>query len=174
MLSAALASKPEHVSIRPRGHTLGRSGARISTHPTTRVQVHLAGFAAEHLLTGRRPAQLDREVGLALLSRRDPKFRDAFTGLEECDGDRAVIEVLRTSGSASTEEIECAIERLYDVARESLTAVWSAVQSLAKALLKFEELDRDAIDRALDSADIHQPVLVVQRAHGILTEDARV
>jgi hypothetical protein len=47
------------------------------------------------------------------------------------------------------------------------------MKSLARALLKFEELDRDAIARALGGCDIHQRVLAVQRAHGIRTEDAR-
>ncbi len=56
VLSAALASTPEYVTIRPDGQTLGRSRARMPVRPTFRAQVHLAGFAAEHVVTRRRPA----------------------------------------------------------------------------------------------------------------------
>ena len=59
----AIANKPDHVSIRPDGDTLGQSGARPSARATSRVQVHLAGFAAERVLTKRRSRQIDQEIG---------------------------------------------------------------------------------------------------------------
>jgi hypothetical protein len=92
VLSAAITNPPEHVTIKANGHTLGRSGARMSARPTARVQVHLAGFAAEHLLTGRRPRQLDPEIGFSLLARLDPAVGEAYAGSESRDGHRAVEE----------------------------------------------------------------------------------
>ena len=58
VLSAVIADKPERVSIRPDVHTLGRSSARLSAYPVSCAQVHLAGFAAEHIVTGRRSRQV--------------------------------------------------------------------------------------------------------------------
>ena len=78
VMSASIANGPDHVTIRPDGHSLGRSGARMSVRPTTRVQVHLAGLAAEHVLTGRRSRELDRETGFAILARLDSALREAF------------------------------------------------------------------------------------------------
>jgi hypothetical protein len=168
VLSAAIADTPQHVSIRPVGHTLGRSGARMSALPTSRVQVHLAGFAAEHVLTGRRSRQLDKEVGFAILGRYDPELRAAFAGSEDQDGYRAVQEVLNMGVWGSVEETKREVDRCYDVARESLSAVWPAVEAVATALLKREELDRDDVVGAIGEADVFSPVFAVQRAHGLL------
>lgn len=169
MMSAAIANGPDHVTIRPDGHSLGRSGARISARFTTRVQVHLAGLAAEHLLTRRRSRELDREVGFAILARLDSALREAFADVTGRDGYRAVEEVLRMGVFASDDEIKNEIDRFYDITRESLTAVWSAVVVLAKALLEHDELDRHALEETLGNLDLFTPVVTVQRRHGLLT-----
>lgn len=170
VLSAAIANRPDLVSIRPDGLALGRSGARMSARSTLRVQVHLAGFAAEHVLTGRRPRQFGEEVGFAVVARLDPALRDAFDGAAERDGYRAVVEVLRTGVFESDEEIKTEIDRFYEIARESLSSVGRAVEAVAIALLKYEDLDRDAVDAALAGIDIYMPVFAVQRAHGLLRD----
>ena len=69
VLSAAINDTPELVSIREEHATLGRTRQRMFARPTLLVQVHLAGFAAEHLHTGRRSRQLDQEVGFAIVAR---------------------------------------------------------------------------------------------------------
>jgi hypothetical protein len=52
VLSAAINDTPHHVSIRADRGTLGRSAQGMAVRPTSLAQVYLAGFAAEHLLTG--------------------------------------------------------------------------------------------------------------------------
>jgi hypothetical protein len=168
VLSAAINDTPRHVSIKPNWNTLGRSGARVSARSTSLVQVHLAGFAAEHLLTGSRPRQLDQEVGFAILSHAHLALRDAFAGSEHHDGCRAVQEVLRMGVPADGDEIKREVERFYEVAKRSLAAVWPAVKALAKALLEHEELDREGVEKALGPFDLFTSVLAVQRAHGLL------
>jgi hypothetical protein len=66
------------------------------------------------------------------------------------------------------DEIRREIDRFYEIARKSLSAVWRAVERVAKALLKHEELYRDGVDAALGDADMYSPVFEVQRAHGLL------
>jgi len=63
--------------------------------------------------------------------------------------------------------IKVEIERFYLIARESLSVVWKGVETIAKALLKHEELDRAGLDAALGEMAIYQLVLPVQRAHGL-------
>ena len=168
VLSAAINDTPDHVSIRAAHGTLGRSGQKMSARPTSLSQVYLAEFAAEHLLAGRRPREFDIEVGLAVLSHSDPALVSAFDGIESSDGYGAVQEVLRTGVREIDEEIRREVERLYEIATKSLSAVWSAVDVLAKALIEAEELDRDGITGALGESDVFIPVLAVQRAHGLL------
>lgn len=168
VLSAAISDRPQYVSIQQEGHTLGRVRAMRSCRPTSRVQVRLAGFAAEHLLTGRRPRQFDQEAGFAILSRLDPSLGVAFEGFEECDGHRAVEEVLRMDVSGAVDEIRVEIDRFYKVALQSLAAVWPTVNAFAATLIAREELDRDAIDQAIGDADIYRPVFAIQRTHGLL------
>jgi hypothetical protein len=134
--------------------------------PSALAQVELAGFAAEHLLTRRRPRQLDREVGFAILTRDDRELRRAFEGSDESDGYRAVREVLRIAALRTNDELEREVDRFYDAARESLAAVWPAVRRVAEALLKVEELDRDGVFGAIGARDIYAAVLNVQEAHG--------
>jgi hypothetical protein len=167
-LSAAISDTPQYVTIRPDGHTLGRSRAMPSHRPTTRVQVLLAGYAAEHLLTGRRTRQFDRDVGFAIISRLDPSLRAAFQGVEESDGHRAVEQILGMDVPGTDDEIRVEVDRFYEISRLSLAAVWPTVSALAAALLVREELDRDGIDEAIGGVDIYRPVFAVQRAHGLL------
>lgn len=168
VLATAIANKPESVSIVPNEDTLGRAHARPSARLTSRVQVHLAGFAAEHVVTKRRSPQLVREIRFALVARTDPRLREAFVGFETRDGDRAVEEVHRVITRASDDEIEGEVDRYYQAARESLSAVWHYVDSVAKALLKKDTLDREALDEALGDGDIFTPIFAVQRKHGLL------
>src|SRR5258706_2218423 len=141
VLGAALFETPHHVSIRADAHTLGRSRAAMPPKPTLRAQIHLAGFAAEHLLTGRRPRQLAQEVGFAIMARLDPALAAAFAGAEDRDGQRTVLEVSRTALFASDDALAREVDRLYDIARASLRAVWPAVTRLADALLENETLN---------------------------------
>ncbi len=168
VLSAAIANPPEHVTIQANGHTLGRSGARMSARPTARVQVHLAGFAAEHLLTGRRPRQLDQEIGFSLLARLDPALGDAYAGSEVRDGHRAVEEVFRLGTYEDDDAVRREVDRFYEVARKSLSVVWPSVKAVAKALLRDDDMDRRGFDEALGEADLYAPVLAVQLEHGLL------
>jgi ATP-dependent Zn protease len=169
-LSSAIANKPQHVSIRPHEYTLGRTKAFASARPTSRIQVHLAGFAAEHILTRRRSRQLEQEVRFALVARLDERLRDAFTGSEDRDGDRAVEEIHRMIASATDDEVQREIDRFYEIVRESLLVVWPKVASVAKALLKHEELDAVGIDAALGDHEIYAPIFAIQRKHGLLPD----
>ena len=172
MLSAAINDTPSQVSIRPNGETLGRSTQKMFVRPTSLAQVFLAGFAAEHLLTGRRPRQYDVEIGMALLAHFDPKLVEIFDGIEFTDGYGAVRQVLRTGVRENEAEIRRELQRLYGIACESLTAVWPAVEALAGVLLKCEELDEDAIEEVLGEFGLSIPVFAVQRAHGLMTTAA--
>lgn len=169
VLATAIANKPQLVTIEANGDTLGRARAYPSTRVTSRVQVYLAGFAAEHILTKRRSPQLAREIRFALVARTEPGLREAFTGFETRDGDRAVEEVHRTVVGASDDEIEREVERYYEAARQSLSAVWRYVDSVATALLSKTALDRDALDEALGDGDIYAPVFAVQRKHALMS-----
>jgi hypothetical protein len=135
--------------------------------PTLLVQVHLAGYAAEHLLTRRRPRQFAQELGFALASALDPGRGELFPGLSTCDGYCAIKGVLAIA-VLEPEGIRSEVERFYDIARESLATVWPAVRGVAKALLAHEELDREGLNVALDGVDIYSPVFAVQRARGLL------
>jgi len=171
-LSAAINDTPSYVSIRPKGGTLGRSTQKMFVRPTSLAQVFLAGFAAEHVLTGGRHRQLDMEIGIALLAHFDPKLVDTFDGIESTDWYGAVRQVLRTGVREIEADIRRELERMYEIARESLSTVWPAVEMLADALLEREELDGDAIEALLGEFDVFMPVLTVQRAHGLLTKPA--
>ena len=56
------------------------------------------------------------------------------------------------------DEIKGEVDRFYGIARESLATVWRAVEAVAAALLKHEDLDRDGVDAALDDIDIYLPI----------------
>jgi len=136
--------------------------------PIALAQVYLAGFAAEHLLTGRRPRQYNVETGLAILAHTDPALVSTFEGIQASDGHGAIQHLIRTGVRPVEEELRQEVDRLYEISRASVSAVWTFVRALAQALLMHEELDRDGLDEAMGDADIHSPVLAVQQAHGLL------
>jgi hypothetical protein len=136
--------------------------------PLALTQLYLAGFAAEHLLAGRRPRQYIVETGLAILAHTDPALVSTFEGIETSDGHGAIQHLLRTGVRPVEEELRQEVDRLYEIARASVSAVWAPVRALAQALLIREELDREGFNEALGDADIYLPVLAVQRAHGLL------
>ena len=168
MLSAAINDRPERVSIRAAYGTLGRSEQKMLARPTSLAQVYLAGFAAEHILTGRRPGQYSIETGLAILAHTDPALTSTFEGIEASDGYGAVEHLLRTGVRPVDEELRPELDRFYEIARMSVAVVWPSVKALAKALLEHEELDREGLDEVLGDADIYTPVVGVQRRHGLL------
>jgi hypothetical protein len=172
VLSAAINDKPHHVSIRAAHGTLGRSAQKMFARPTSLAQVYLAGFAAEYLLTGRRPGQYMTETGFAILAHTDPTLVSTFEGIEASDGYGAVQHLLRTGVRPVVEELRQEVDRFYEIARESVSVVWPSVKALAEALLVHEELDRDGLDEAIGDADIYLPVFTVQRAHGLIRQAA--
>jgi ATP-dependent Zn protease len=167
VLSAALNDAPHQVSIVADAATHGRTTQRMIARPSSLAQVYLAGFAAEHVLRGRRPRQLDQEVGFSILARTDPELMKAFDGAELRDGHRAIGEVLRVVQARTDDEILLEINRLYDAARESLGSVWPAVQRVASALVEAETLSREEMFAAIGRDDIYRPVFVVQARHGL-------
>ncbi len=168
VLSAAINDRPHHVSIQAARATLGRTAQRMFARPTSLAQVYLAGFAAEHILTGRRPRQYDIETGLGILAHTDPALTSTFDGIPTSDGYGAVLHLLRTGVRADQEELRREVDRFYEMARASVNAVWPAVKALADALLLHEKLDREGFDRVIGDDDICTPVFAVQRAHGLL------
>jgi ATP-dependent Zn protease len=168
VLSEAIATEAQYISIKPNETKLGYMTSRPSARPSSRIQVDLAGYAAEHVLTGRRSRALDREIGFAIIARSDEALHAAFEAVHENDGYRAVQDVLRITASPTDEEIRAEIDRYYDVARECLVAAWPAVVALAKALLKHEELERAAIEEVLVDFDLLRTGLAIQVAHGFL------
>lgn len=170
VLSEAIATDARFVSIKADGTRLGFMASRPSIMPSSRIQVHLAGYAAEHVLTGRRARALDREIGFALVSRLDPALLAAFGAVSQNDGYRAVQEVLNISGSLTDDEVRAELDRYYDVARKCLSALWPAVTALAKELLKHEELERAAIEQVLDPYDLLGTGMAIQVAHGFLVK----
>jgi hypothetical protein len=169
VLSAAINDTPDLVSIRASGASLGRSRSRMEGRLENRVQVHLAGFAAEELLTGRRPRQLTGpELGFSVLAAIEPRQASLAAEVEGCDQYLAVAEILGMGCPRTSDAIRTQFERFYVVARESLSAVWPTVQALANALLKHEELDRNGVFQAIGRDDICGPIFAVQKANGLL------
>ena len=167
VLSAAINDRPHHLGIRASHGTLGRTGLKLFARPASLTQVYLAGFAAEHILTGRRPRPCDIETELGILAHTDPALVATFEGIEASDGYGAVLHLLREGVRASEEELRREVERSYEIARASVAAVWSTVKAIADALLMHKKLDRDRIDEVIGDADLSTPVLAVQRAHGV-------
>jgi len=167
VLSAAINDGPHHVSIRTKHGTLGRSAQKMFARPTSLVQVYLAGFAAEHAATGRRPRAYAIETGLAILAHTDPQLVDTFEGVEVSDGYGAIYQLLRAGVRPVEEELRREVDKFYEVTRQSVAAVWPSVKALAQALLGHEEMDRDAIDGVIGGENIYGPVFAVQRVHGL-------
>jgi hypothetical protein len=119
------------------------------------------------------PREYEVETGLAILAHTDPALVATFDGIESTDGYGAAREVLRTGVRPVEEELRREVDQLYDVARESVSAVWPSVKALVEALLVHEEVDRAGVDRAIGDADVCGPVFAVQRAHGLLPVSAQ-
>jgi len=167
VLSAAINDTPRHLSIRPNALSLGRSRQQMLGRPEVLVQVHLAGYAAEQILTDRRPKQMDYEVNLAIVS-LEPSMRSLANGMETCDGYRAVHELLPLHESVDEERLRRELDRFLEVAQKSLTSVWRAVENVARALMTHEELDSDGVLAALSGVSLYRPVFAVQDQYGLL------
>lgn len=163
VLSAALNEVPRLISIRPREDTLGRSRLRNVAGPAELVQVHLAGFAAEHLVTGHRARELDRQIGLAVRAHANPEEWSAVTSPEASfDGALAVNELLRIDARYTDDELWREIAHYYLLTHASLAAIWGAVQRVVQALLLHGELSSDDISKALGDEDVRGTVLQVR------------
>lgn len=167
VLGAAVGDAPIHVSIVGDESTQGHTTQRMIARPSSLAQIYLAGFAAEHALTGRRARQLDQEVGFSILTLEASDLLEAFANAEQRDGHRAVKELLRTAPLRNANEVRAEVERHYDAARASLASIWPAVERVAQALLQRSELGREELFDALGRLDIYGPVLAVQIARGL-------
>jgi len=103
VLSTAIHEPPVLVSVRPVERRFGKTTLRAGGRPNAVAQVVLAGFAGEHLLTGRRPRQLRAGVEVAIIHLYDP---EVVAGLRpwETDGFAAVEEVRRPASRAPARE----------------------------------------------------------------------
>jgi hypothetical protein len=164
VLSASINDAPHLVSIVKTGRSLGRARYKtIGAPPPILVQVHLAGYAAEHLLSSRRPPAFVQ--GLSMCSNPSlSAFADLLSGSDEA---LAVEQVLAMGCSNDAAAINRDVDRFYVVARESVASVWQAVQAVAKALLKHNEIDREGFFDAIADLEIYSPVVAVQTAHGL-------
>ncbi|MGH7283593.1 MAG: hypothetical protein ACRELY_18865 [Polyangiaceae bacterium] len=169
VLSAAINDTPHLVSIRQIGESFGRTRQQMIGRPEVLVQVHLAGYAAEHQLTGRRPPQLKADLGFAILSLIEPAHTTLAAEMDLVGRDEylAVRELLAMGCAPRIEIVRAEVDRFYEAARASLVAVWPAVQSVAAALLKCEELDRNRFFEAIGGFELYGPVLTAQEAHGL-------
>ena len=166
VLSTAIHEAPVLVSVRPDARRLGETTLGAWGRPNALAQVLLAGFAGEHLLTGRRPRQLRAEVQVTLVHFIAP---DTVAGLRpwETDGFAAVHEVLRMSTCRVADDVRREIERLYRAAHESLLTVRAAVDAVARALIEKEELRPRALKALLREFRVADAVRVVQWTHGV-------
>jgi hypothetical protein len=168
VLASAIGDRPHLVSIRAEGARLGVTRYRAPRGPlSSAVQIHLAGYAAEEILTGRRPRQLHQDVAFAVCFRGGRNVPTGFEGDQNRDGWLAVHDLLRAGYSGDDDGLKAQVFDLYGVALESLVAVWPTVGDLARALLRHGELDREGVGAAFGSDDIYTPVFDVQEAHGL-------
>jgi hypothetical protein len=152
VLSGAMGGTLKHISIRGAHGTLGRTAQRMLASPTDLARAYLAGFAAEHILTGRRPHQYDAETALGILAHTDPSLTETYEGIEGTDGYGVVRQLLRTGVREDEAELRREVDRLYESVRNSLAELWPAVKTLAGALLEHEQLDGEAIIASIGRA----------------------
>lgn len=171
VLSASINDSPILVSIRLTEESLGSDHYRKARVPEVWAQVHLAGLADEELLCGRRSRDSAVRLELRLLAAELHTPNDLADDLEGSDQYLAVQAVLAMGCERESSAIAAEIERYYVTARESLRAVWPAVESVAKALLKHEELDSSAFFAAMGGHSIWGPVFEIQEAHGNFWRD---
>jgi hypothetical protein len=134
VLSAAINDSPTHVSIRQDGDTLGHSGQKMLGRHEMRIQVHLAGYAAEDLLTGHRPRQFVQRLGFAILFATNPRLAASFEpALESTDEQKAVEDILAMGCRRDDSSIRREVDHFYGAAKDSLATIWPAVEAVAKA-----------------------------------------
>lgn len=170
MLSAAINDAPHYVSILEQEGSLGRAAYWMHGRPELLVQVHLAGYAAEEILTGKRTKDTEKRLGWACLSvgRSSPGLAEGHEGTDE---HRAIGELLKMGITTETEKLRQEIDRFIEIAKESLVSVWPSVEAVAKALLKHGEIDRDEFLNVIVD-DIYTRVFKVQVKHGIMQTPA--
>jgi hypothetical protein len=167
VLSAAISDAPHLISIRPDGATLGRCHYRPAHSLEKRVQIHLAGFAAEELLLLRRPPQMDgSDLGLSIASF---VYNDAISSkcIKTCDQYLAVSDIVEMGCDRRDSAIRIEFNRFYAIAMESLKSVWPAVAAVAKTVLKKTDIDRSSFSGAIRGYDIYTPIFAIQKTHGI-------
>jgi hypothetical protein len=167
VVSAAINDAPVLVSIRGNDTSLGRSRYRFEAGPERLIQVHLAGFAAEEVLSGRHSRQLrglELGVSIAAVTRSS---HAALACVEGSDQHLAVQEILKMGCDPKSASIRAEFERFYAIAKASVEAVWPAVVSVAEALLKQSDLESRAFFEALRGHDIYGPVFAIQKAYGL-------
>ena len=168
VLGAAINDMPELVSIRAEGAALGRTRHQMCASPSILVQVHMAGFAAEEVLTGRRPRRLQKGLSRSITAALH-KYPLLLQQVENDDEYMAAVAVIEQGCASTLADVQQDIIRYYVIAKESLETVWKCVDAVAKALLKHEELDRRSIAAIVAAAgDIYLPVDKVQCRHGLL------
>jgi len=168
VLSAAINDAPYLVSIRRDGTKLGRACYRFEARPQRLIQVHLAGFAAEELLSGRRSRRLrGPELGISITMATTPSLAHLQPMVEGRDQFLAVQEILKMGVEPRSEIIRTEFDRFYEIAKASVQSVWPAVAAVARALLKESELASNAFFTALGGHDIYGPVLAVQDTYGL-------
>lgn len=167
VISAAISDAPRLISIIAQADSNGRSHYRMDGRPERLVQVHLAGFAAEELLSGQRSSQFSGpELGFSVLAATEPAFEvpDEIAGRDQ---HLAVQEILRMGCKRTSEAIRSEIDRFYGITLESLSAIWPAAVKVAESLLKHSELDREGFFAAVGGIDLYAPVFAVQERHGL-------
>lgn len=166
VLSAAINDAPHYVSILEQEGSLGRAAYWMHGRPELLVQVHLAGYAAEEILTGKRTKDTEKRLGWACLSvgRSIPGLAEGHEGTDE---HRAIGELLKMGIPGETEKLRQEIDRFLGIAKESLVSVWPSVEAVAKALLKHGEIDRDEFLNLI-ADDIYTRVFKVQVKHGMM------
>lgn len=166
VLSASLSDAPRLVSIVAEEGSLGRARYQMLARPQVLIQVHLAGFAAEHVLKEKQPKQFSSGLGVCTTA-LVYKLHDC-SGTAGSDEQLAIEEALKMGTAVDEDAIKTTVTRSYDISRESITSVWPAVQAVAKALLKHNEFGRERFFEVIDGFDIYKPVRAVQRGHGLV------
>lgn len=167
VLSASISDTPRLVSIVAKEGSLGRARYQMLARPQVLIQVHLAGFAAEHILKGAQPEQFVTGLGVCTAA-LVYKLHDSL-GMAGSDEQLAIEEAVKMGTAVEEGAIKAAVTQFYNISRESIISVWPAVQAVAKVLLKHGELDRDGFSEAIGSFDIYKPVRAVQLAHGLVS-----
>ncbi|HEX2882457.1 MAG TPA: hypothetical protein VHO25_23210 [Polyangiaceae bacterium] len=167
VLSAALNDAPRLLSIRETQESLGRSRYEMDVGPKVRVQIHLGGFAAEEILTGHPARQfMGPDLRGSIYAHTHAVEEFVVCRFRSCDQYLAIEELLLMGCPREELSLRNEIAQFYDISKRSLKAVWPAVVSVTRALLKHGELDRRAFNAAVAGHDVYR-VIDVQRECGI-------